>query len=281
MIEAYSWQDLIQSLKKSQRSFKIGRKSVDTSPPFFLKNKEYLENRKIIERGLMRWECVRRNVQFQRLCQADKSLLGLGEGIVLSPLTTKDEISKELVKIKIKTGKDKRIGFVSKAHEHKYTAYFFFLRDLGHAQFLNNNAVHCKQLHALVHDMVDKKDIKNFSQEEVDRFIAEVPKKVDFMVDFGYTKQEIMAEFEKQIDMWGRLHEAVGERNTKRSPDYQNIKRYLEVYDAKNNKQTFVQLAQQFYPGATAKNLDSALQQVKREYKRAQELINGGFVYIK
>jgi len=110
---------------------------------------------------------------------------------------------------------------------------------------------------------------------------VDTPKKVDFIVDFGYTKQEIMAEFEKQIDMWGRLHEAVGERNSKRALDYTNIKRYLEVYDAKNNKQTFIQLAQQFYPGASAKNLDSAISQVKREYKRAQELISGGFVYIK
>jgi hypothetical protein len=279
--EAYNWQNLIHSLKKSRRSYNPARKSLDTSPPLVLKHKEYLENQKIIERGLMRWECVRRNAQFQRLCQADKASLNLGAGIALSPRTTKDEISKELSKIRIKTGKDKSVGFVNRDHEYKYTAYFHFLKDLGHAQFLNNSAVHCKQLHALVYELVDKKVIKDFSQDEVDRFIAEIPKKADFIVDFGYTKQEIMAEFEKQIDMWGRLHETVGQRNSKRALDYTNIKRYLEVYDSKNNKMTFAKLAQKFYPGASAKNLDSAIQQVKREYKRAQELINGGFVYIK
>ena len=229
----------------------------------------------------MRWECVRRNAQFQQVCQSDKTLLDIGAGIILSPLSTKDEIAKEISKIKIKTGKDKSVGFLNRSHEYKYTAYFNFLQDLGHAEFLNNSAVKCKQLHALVYELMDKKDIKNFSQEEIDRFVAEIPKKVDFVVDFGYSKQEIMAEFEKQIDMWGRLHEVVGQRNIKRALDYANIKRYLEVHDAKNKKKTFVQLAHQFYPGASAKNLDSAIAQVKREYKRAQELINGGFVYIK
>ena len=88
MTEAYNWQNLIQSLKKSRRSFNLGRKSLDTSPPLVLKHKEHLVNQKIIERGLMRWECVRRNAQFQRLCQADKALLNLGAGIALSPRIT-------------------------------------------------------------------------------------------------------------------------------------------------------------------------------------------------
>ena len=276
-IQEFVWKDLINNIRRLQRSNRQPAGSQIT----VIKKKEFLENNKAIQRGLMRWECVRRNAQFQKLCQADKALLNIGAGIILSPLTAKDQIVKEISKIKTKIGKDKRVGFVSKAHEYRYTAYFYFLKDLGHAQFLNNSAVHCKQLHALVHDMVDKKDIKNFSQDEVDRFISEIPKKVDFIVYFGYTKQEIMSEFEKQIDMWGRLHEAVGERNSKRALDYANIKRYLDVYDAKNNKQTFIQLAQQFYPGASTKNLDSTVQQVKREYKRAKELINGGFVFIK
>lgn len=202
---------------------------------------------------------------------------------MFNPETTKDEISKEILKIKTKSKKDKSVIFLNRKQAHKYTAYLFFLKDLGHSPFLNNLAVHCKQLHAITYEVVDKKTIGKFDQDTIQNFIADIPKKVDFIVDFGYTKQEIMAEFEKQIDMWCRLHEAVGERNNKRALDYANIERYLHIYDLKNakSKPTFADLAQMFYPGPSAKNLDSAIQQVKREYKRADELINGGFIFIK
>lgn len=280
MTEAYNWQNLIQSLKKSRRSFNLGHKSLDTSPPLVLKHKEYLENQKIIERGLMRWECVRRNAQFQRLCQADKSLLDLGAGICLSSQTTSKAIQQMLSRVKINKGK-KGVGFASREHEYTYSALFYFFKNLGHSEILNNQPVKCKQLHAVVHEMIDEKTLKKFSQAEVDKFIDGIPKKVDFIVDFGYTKQEIMAEFEKQIDMWGRLHGQVGQRQNKRALDYANIRRYLKVYDAKKGKVTFLELAKKFYPGTSTKNLDSAIAQVKREYKRAQELINGEFVYIK
>lgn len=280
MAEIYNWQGLVQSLKKSRRSFNLTHKSLDTSPPLVLNHKEYLENQKVIDRGLMRWECVRRNAQFQRLCQTDKALLDLGAGVVLLPQTTREAIELMFAKIKFKKGA-KGVGFANREHAHKYTALFYFLENLGHDEHLNNQPVKCKQLHALIHEMMDEKSIKKFSQAEVDRFIEDIPKKVDFVVDFGFTKREIMLEFEKQIDMWGRLHGQVGQRQNKRALDYAHIKRYLKVHDAKKGKVTFLELAKKFYPGTSSKNLDSAIAQVKREYKRAQELINGGFVYIK
>jgi hypothetical protein len=135
----------------------------------------------------------------------------------------------------------------------------------------------------LFYDLFDKKDIKKLSQEQIAGFVAQIPRRVEFIVDFGYAKQDIMSNFENLIDMWFRLNDAIDVRNKNRALDYLNIQRYLKIYDEKKGKPglTFADLAQKYYPGAVSKNLDSAIQQVKREYKRAKELISGGFVFIK
>jgi hypothetical protein len=231
----------------------------------------------------VRWECIRRNEQFRQLCDGDSKRLFLGKDIVLTSQSTKSQLSNELAKIKTRIGKDKSVFFASRKNEHRYTAYFYFLKNLGHPPFLANSPVYSKQLHALFYDLFDKKDIKKLSPEQVAGFIAQVPRRVEFAVDFGYAKQEIVDSFEKQIDMWFRLNDAINARNTNRALDYSNIQRYLKIYDEKQDKSnlTFADLAQKYYPGAASKNLDSAIQQVKREYKRAKELINGGFVFIK
>lgn len=275
----FAWEDLIRNIRKIQRLNKYpGGPQV-----LVIKKKEFLENNKIIQRGLVRWECIRRNKKFRQLYDADHSILRFDKNICLTPGTTKDEISKEISRIKIKVDKNGNRAFQSRGEEYKYTTYFLFLQDLGHAQFLNNSAVKSKNLSGMIYDRLTQKDISKFSAEEINRFIAQIPQQVEFVVDFGYTKQEILFEFKKQIDMWFRLYEAVELNNTKRALHYSNIQRYLKAYDFKNDKSkpTFADLAAKFYPGAVSKNLDSTIQQVKREYKRACELINGGFVFIK
>jgi len=279
----YDWDNLIREIKRIRRDYDRESKTKHVSAPLVLKKKEYAESCRIIERGLVRWECIRRNKRFVALYEKDNEILNIGNKIQLTPDTTKDFIKKELGKVKTKKNRDGSVGFLNKSHEHKYTAYFLFLKNLGHADFLNNSPVKSKQLHALVYDLLDKKENAKYSQEEIERFVAQIPKQVDVVVDLGYSKQEIMTEFEKQIDMWFSLNNATGDRNTKRALDYTNINRYLKVYDLKNStpRITFSDIAQKLYPGPSNKNLDSAIQQVKREYKRAKELINGGFIFIK
>lgn len=279
----YDWDYLLREVKNIRRDYNRAIRARNVTRPLILKKKEYLANSKIIARGLMRWECIRRNEQFRRICDDDKEILFLGKDINLTPKSTKSQLSKELAKIKTKIGKDESVSFASRKHEHRYTAYFYFFKNIGHSYFLANSPVYSKQHHALLYDMLDNKDIKKLSQEQITDFIAQLPRRVEFTVDFGYTKQEIMADFERQIDMWFSLNDATGDRNTKRALDYVNIKRYLKVYDLKKSKSspTFVDIAQRLYPSPSNKNLDSAIQQVKREYKRARELINGGFILIK
>lgn len=275
----YDWGRLVRETGLLRR----GYDSKGATAPLVLKKKQYLENSKIIERGLLCWECVRRNKRFLALYEKDSGVLEFGRKFQLTPDISKDDIAKDVGRIKIKKNKDGSVRFVNKSHEHKYTAYFYFLKNLGRAEFLNNSPVKSKQLHALVYDFLGKKDTAKISTKEISKFISQIPKQVDFIIDLGYTKQEIMREFEKQIDMWFSLFDATGDRNTKRALDYANITRYLKVYDLKNGKPktTFSDIAQQLYPGPSNKNLDSAIQQVKREYKRAKELINGGFIFIK
>ncbi len=279
----YNWDQLIKENQKIRSEYDRAVKSKHKGRPLVLTRKQYFENSKIIARGLVRWECIRRNEQFRKLCDEDSKMLFLGKDIVLTPQSTKSQLSNELVKIKTRIGKDKSVSFVGRKHEHRYTAYFYFFKNLGHPPFLANSPVYSKQLHALFYDLFDKKDMKKLSQEQIDGFVAQIPRRVEFTVDFGYAKQEIMFEFESQIDMWFRLNDAIDARNKNRALDYSNIQRYLKIYDEKKGKPglTFADLAQKYYPGAVSKNLDSAIQQVKREYKRARELINGGFIFIK
>lgn len=278
-----SWDQLFKNIKGIRSEYDRAVKSRHQSRPLVLTKKQYSENNKIIARGLMRWECVRRNEQFRCLCNDDNKILSLGKDINLTPESTRFQLSRELARIKTKIGRDKSILFENKKDEHKYTAYFYFLKNLGHSQFIANSPVYSKQLHALLYNLLDNKDIKKLSQEQITSFIAQIPKRVEFTVDFGYAKQEIMDNFEKQIDMWFRLSDAIEVRNKNRALDYSNVERYLKIYDEKKRKSgpTFSDLAQKYYPGPAAKNLDSAIQQVKREFKRAKELINGGFIFIK
>lgn len=283
-IPAYNWEVFIRKVRNIRRNYdRSFRPYYQGEQRLVIKQKEYLGNKKLIERGLMRWECIRRNDEFRRLYQADNNILRLGEDIQVAPQTTKDELSKELAEIKTKVNKDKSYSFLNKKHASKYTAYSYFLKNLGHAQFLDNSPVGSRQLHALIYDMLNKEEIEKYTQQQKDEFVASIPKKVDFVVDFSYNKQEIMHDFEKQVDVWLRLYEAIGQRNDKRSLDYLNIKHYLEIYDFRNRhpKIPFSKLAERFYPTVSKKNWDSAIQQVKREYKRACELINGGFIFIK
>jgi len=277
--EEFVWKDLIHNIRRFRRSNRQPAGSQIT----VIKKKEFFENDKAIQRGLVRWECIRRNKKFKELYKADREILCFDKNICLTPETTKEAISKEITRIKIKVDKDGSRRFESRADEKKYTTFLHFLQDLGRSESLNNSAVKPKNLSGLIYDCLTPKDISKFSKEEINRFIEQIPQQVEFVIDFGYSKQEILSEIKKQIDMWFRLYEAAKMDNTKRALHYANIQRYLKVYDLKNGKSrpTFADLATQLYPGAASKNLDSTVQQVKREYKRAGELINGGFVFIK
>ena len=91
-----------------------------------------------------------------------------------------------------------------------------------------------------------------------------------------------MSAFEAHIDYYLKLQKHLGLRNN-RTQDYSIISRYLRLYKLKNKKPkiTFEQLAEKMYPTAAKKNIDSAIQQVKREYYKAKRLINGGYKKIK
>ena len=89
----YDWEDLIRKIRKIRGSYDRTLKSRHQPRPLVIKKKEFLDNEKTIARGLMRWECVRRNAQLRRLYKKDNSVLCLGEDIWLTPETTKGERS--------------------------------------------------------------------------------------------------------------------------------------------------------------------------------------------
>ena len=91
-----------------------------------------------------------------------------------------------------------------------------------------------------------------------------------------------MQALEKRVDRWLNLYKHFGLRKN-RTQHYSIIKRYLRIYDLRSqkNKLTFEELAEKLYPSASKKNLFSAVQQVKREYKKGKQLVEGNYSLIK
>ena len=179
--QEFVWKDLINNVRKLQRS----NRQPAGSQVLVIKKKEFLENEKLIQRGLVRWECIRRNKKFRQLYEANQEFFHLDKNICFTPETTKEEISKGISRIKIKVDKDGSRKFESRADEKKYTIYFYFLKDLGRSESLNNSAVKPKNLSGLIYDCLTPKDISRFSKEEINGFIERIPQQVEFLVDFG------------------------------------------------------------------------------------------------
>ncbi len=89
---SYNWDNLIREIKRIQRDYARKSKTKHVSAPLVIKKKEYAENYKIIERGLMRWECIRRNKRFIALYEKDHEMLNLGNKIQLAPNVSRDFI---------------------------------------------------------------------------------------------------------------------------------------------------------------------------------------------
>ena len=62
----------------------------------------------------------------------------------------------------------------------------------------------------------------------------------------------------------------------KRRFNYQMLLEYLRIYDLKSQGKTFAAIAHELYPALTdRKSYNSALERIKRAYKKACQLING------
>ena len=123
----------------------------------------------------------------------------------------------------------------------------------------------------------------NLNSEKTRKFIIKhIPESITVSINLAYKKEDIMQALEEEVGEWINLYKRLGLRKS-RTQHYSIIKRYLKVYDLRNkkNKPTFEELAEKLYPSASKKNLDSAVQQVKRECKNAKELINKGYKHLR
>ena len=68
----------------------------------------------------------------------------------------------------------------------------------------------------------------------------------------------------------------------KRRFDYNKLSEYLEIYDLKSEGKTFAAIAHELFPRRTdRRSYNSALERVKRGYKKACQLINGEWSQIR
>lgn len=110
-----------------------------------------------------------------------------------------------------------------------------------------------------------------------------LPHKLDIRINLHHDKYKVMAAIKQELDRWYDLFKYMNLIKDERMPDRIIIKRYLDVYDLrlKYPHHTFKQIAEKLYPGAANKNLQSAIQQVKREYYKAKKIILGGYKDLK
>jgi hypothetical protein len=96
-------------------------------------------------------------------------------------------------------------------------------------------------------------------------------------VDLTLPKKQVMVDVEKEISAWKTIYR----KNVKSRTRNDMYATYLQIYDLKKKKKkTHSQIAQIAYPQETG-NLDSTIQKVKRNYKEAKKLVEGGYVKIR
>ncbi|MFH1310464.1 MAG: hypothetical protein ABIH85_07300 [Candidatus Omnitrophota bacterium] len=108
----------------------------------------------------------------------------------------------------------------------------------------------------------------------LDKYDGDVSK-ICIEVDLSLPKPEVMEDLEKEVAMWKELYR----RNNKKRSRYDMYETYLQIYDLKK-KNTYSQIAEIAYP-QERESLDSTIQKVKRNYKAAKKLIEGGYMQIR
>jgi hypothetical protein len=133
----------------------------------------------------------------------------------------------------------------------------------------------------VVEDGYSKDGLGRFLKDYKDiKYISSFPKKNDYRdictlrlaINLQYPKKKLLYELERIIDLY--QDKGAGGHGATRSDMYSSYSSiyYLRVFERKKYREIAVQV----YPNDSYKDLDSAIQKVKRNFKVAQLIVNGG-----
>ena len=138
----------------------------------------------------------------------------------------------------------------------------------------------------VVDDGYSKDGLGKFLKDYKDiKFTSSSPKKKDYKhirtlrlaVNLQYPKKKLLFELERTVDLY--QGKGAGGHSITRTDMYSS---YVSIYNLRVfQRKKFSEIAEKVYPRESYKNLDSAIQKVKRNFKVAKRLVNGGFREIK
>jgi hypothetical protein len=208
------------------------------------KDKVFKTINTVFKRGLVKWECLRRDAEYRKCYEKDGGYKNI-MGMLINPNLS----DKDIYKLALKHKNPFR------SHEVRFISILGCCMDSSVSFLLSPDAVKRGKV----------------------TYNGSIPSEITLAVNLNYTKEEIMEALEAEIDTWFGYLKYKGLYKRGRTQDYEVIKRYLKVYDLKEKGMTYTEITKKYYKGVRE---DVALFQVKREKKKADQLIHGGYVKI-
>ena len=210
-----------------------------------VKNKGFQWLNTVFMRGLIRWECLRRDPVYIRAYREKRHYKNIPHRLLLNPEMTDRNIERIAL--------NKKCWFRRK--EVRFINMLGQVVALSPRMFISLPIVKRKHV-------VYKKSI---------------PFEVTFVVNLSYMENEIKDALDRAIDSFIDELEYRSLYKRGRTQYYRNIKNYLDVYDLRQQGLTYPVIAKKVYGNVKR---ETALFQVKREMKKAKKYINGGYAKL-
>lgn len=242
-------------------------------------NKQY-DNERIETFGI-KWEFLRRNKAYIKDYEKYAGENNYDKWFdffqkkygILSPLNPKVsffESVKESKKIRIKN-KGKRSSFAKRFAKVKYALIAEYLHYWAKGAFCLDN-----DNHYVSHDIDGNVDTEPLSDNEIKEKDA-----IKILIDLDAPLRRILSETQKIVKQWQERRSKVvkNSANRLRLSEY---KRYIEVYDLKNQGWAWDELAEKFYEMDVERgDINYAKRKVKRDYGRCKKIIDGDYRQIR
>jgi len=234
------------------------------------KSRKYIQN-EINDAISSRWEFARRNPDFQNACrdylssQSTQKAEQIREKYGFYPCNCK--LSSKAM---LRSVNKKKPSNIRKWSDDEFYATLSFIAQNPFGAIASEDAWS---------DSVPTIFHKDASQI---KFISAFPQPKDFknintlrlMVNLQYPKKKVLNCIEGIIDLY--QSKGAGGKGVTRSDMYST---YLRIYDLRKSGKTYRAIAEKAYK--YGKDLNSSIQKVKRNYKVAERLVNGGYKEIR
>jgi len=159
--------------------------------------------------------------------------------------------------------------------DDKYFSYFDSWGSLVMINWLSKDAM--EYPFKLKGKKLSLDEIKFNGQSKDNRENCEGIKTINLSINLLYPKDQILYAVNRFIDNFKKMSKVSYIKSRKRMQKYLDC---LKIYDLRQDGKTFPQIVNKLYSNSSTA-YDTLLNQVQREYRRAAQLINGGYRQIR